>query len=180
MTGTGAGRANAPQTAPDASKGLRARLRGARGGSWLRTAVLALAGAAGLLLVAAEFLYVFSVDVGGTSCEAVASPDVSDFCATTGLERHSGALVLLGLFTLAMAWGATAGRSRPAGAALALVGATGLAIALLGDLPDVFSEGVVGARYSEAQTAPGLGFLLEVAGAALALAAGVLRLSRPG
>jgi len=87
---------------------------------------------------------------------------------------------MLGLFTLAMAWGATAGRSRPAGAALLLVGATVVAIALLGDLPDVFSEGVVGARYAAAKAAPGLGFWLELVGAALALGAGVLRISRPG
>jgi len=142
--------------------------------------VLVLAGMAGLLMIAAEFLNVFSVDVGGTSCEVVASPDVADFCATSGFERHSGALVLLGVFTLAMAWGATAGRSRPAGAALLLVGATVLAIGLLGDLPDVFSEGVVGARYAAAMAAPGLGFWLELVGGALALAAGVVRISRPG
>ena len=133
-----------------------------------------------MLLVAAELLNVYSVDVGGTSCEAIASADVADLCATSGLERHSGALILLGLFTLAMAWGATAGRSRPAGAALLLVGATVLTIALLGDLPDVFSEGVVGTRYAEAEASPGLGFWFELAGGALALGAGVLRISRPG
>ena len=142
--------------------------------------MLGLAGVAGVLLIAAEVLNVFSVDVGGTSCEAVASPDVADFCATSGFERHSGALILLGVFTLAMAWGATAGRSRPAGAALLLVGGVVLAIALLGDLPDVFSEGVVGAKYAEAQASPGLGFWFELAGGALALAAGVVRISRPG
>jgi hypothetical protein len=145
----------------------------------LLRAVLALAAAAGVLLIVAEFLDVFSVYVGGTSCEAVASPDVADLCASTGLERHSGALIVLGLFTLAMAWGATAGRSRPAGAALLLVGGVVLAIALLGDLPDVSAEGVVGTRYAAASAAPGLGFWLELGGGVLALAAGALRISRP-
>ena len=142
--------------------------------------VLGLAVAAGLLLIAAEILNVYSVDVGGTSCEAVASPDVADFCATSGFERHSGAFVLLGLFTLAMAWGSTAGRSRPAGAVLLLVGGVVLAIGLLGDLPDVFTEGVVGQKYAAAKASPGLGFWFELAGGAMALAAGVARISRPG
>ena len=83
-------------------------------------------------MIATEFLLVFSVTVGATSCEATASPDVADFCATTGGERQSYAFVLLGLFTVAMAWGAAIGRSRPAGAALVLVGAVVVAIALLG------------------------------------------------
>jgi hypothetical protein len=134
---------------------------------------------AGVLLIAAEFLNVFTVDVGAASCEVVASPDVADFCAASGFERHSGAVALLGLFTLAMAWGATAGGSRPAGAALLLVGATVLAIALLGDLPDVRSEGVVGTRYAAATAFPGLGFWLELAGGALALTAGVVRTRQP-
>jgi hypothetical protein len=180
VTRTDAGRPGAPQTEPDASRGLRGRLRVLEGGTRLAPVVLLLAAAAGLVLVAGEFLKIFSVTVGGASCEAVASPDVADFCSTTGLERHSGALVVLGLFTLAMAWGATGGRSRPAGAALLLVGGTVLAIAVLGDLPHVFSEGVIGARYAEAKASPGLGFWFELAGGALALAAGVLRLSRPG
>jgi hypothetical protein len=138
--------------------------------------VLALAVTAGLLLLAAEFLYVFTVDVGAASCEVVASPDVADFCAESGFERHSGAVGVLGLFALAMAWGATAGRSRPAGAALVLVGATVLAVALLGDLPAVTAEGVVGSRYAEATASPGLGFWFELVGAVLAVVAGGLRL----
>jgi hypothetical protein len=142
--------------------------------------VLLLALAAGVLLIAADILTVFSVDVGSTSCEALASPDVADFCATSGAERHSFALIVLGLFTLAMAWGASAGRSRPAGAALVLVGATVLAIALFGDLPDAGQEGVIGVRYEAAKASPGLGFWLELAGGGLALVAGVLRLRRPG
>jgi hypothetical protein len=179
MTRTGARRERAPQTEADGSSGLRSRLRFGSGRAGGAADVLALAIAAGLLLIAAEFLLVFSVDVGATSCEATASPDVADFCATTGGERHSYAFVLLGLFTLAMAWGATVGRSRPAGAALLLVGAVVLAIALLGDLPDASAEGIIGVRYESANASPGLGFWLELVAGALAVAAGVLRLRRP-
>jgi hypothetical protein len=170
---------SAPQADADGSSGLRSRLRFAGASAGGSPDVLALALMAGVCLVAADFLLVFSIDVGATSCEATASPDVADLCATTGGERHSFALVLLGLFTLAMAWGATAGRSRPAGAALVLVGAVVIAIALFGDLPDARSEGIIGTRYEAATASPGLGFWLELVGGALALAAGVVRLRRP-
>ena len=180
MTRTGAGRNDAPQTAPDVSSGLWARLRLEQADSWFLRGVLGLAAAAGLLLIVAEFLDVFSVYVGGASCEAVASPDVADLCAATGFERHTGALVVLGLFTLAMAWGASAGRSRPAGVALLIVGGVVLAVALLGDLPAVSAEGIIGTRYAEARAVPGLGFWLELVAGALALGAGALRVSRPG
>lgn len=180
MTQARTRRSNASQTEIDGSsgEGSRRRLGGGRAGG--SPVVLALALAAGLLMIATEFLLVFSVTVGMTSCEATASPDVADFCATTGGERHSYALVLLGLFTGFMAWGATIGRSRPAGAALLIVGAVVVAIALLGDLPDARSEGIIGVRYEAAESSPGLGFWLELAGGALAVVAGVLRLRRPG
>lgn len=178
MTEPGARRRNASQTEIDGSSGLRSRLRlrGGSGGRWWDVLGLALAG--GALMIAAEFLLVFSINVGAASCEVTASPDVAEFCAATGGQRHSYALVVLGLFVLAMAWGAAVGRSRPAGAALVLVGVVVLAIALLGDLPQARSEGIIGAQYEAAKASPGLGFWLELAGGALAVAAGVLRLAR--
>jgi hypothetical protein len=179
MTKAGTERDAAPPAEPDGSSESRFRPRFARGLASGPAAVLALAVAAGLAMIAADLLLVFSVEVGATSCEATASPDVSDLCATSGGERHSYALVLLGLFTLAMAWGATAGRSRPAGVALVVVGAVVLAIALLGDLPDAYSEGIIGTRYEAASASPGAGLWLELAGGALAVAAGALRLGRP-
>ena len=180
MTRARAERAGTPPAAPDGSSESRSRLAFARDLAGPSIAVLALAVAAGLAMISAELLLVFSVDVGATSCEATASPDVSDFCATTGGERHSYALVVLGLFTLAMAWGATAGRSRPAGVALVLVGVVVLAITLLGDLPDASAEGVIGMRYEAASASPALGLWMELAGGVLAVAAGALRLGRPG
>ncbi len=180
MTPADARRENASQTGADGSSGSGSPPRFGRGRAGGSPDVLALALAAGLLMIATEFLLVFSVTVGATSCEATASPDVADFCATTGGERHSYAFVVLGLFTVAMAWGAAIGRSRPAGAALLIVGAVVVAIALLGDLPDARSEGIIGVRYEAAESSPGLGFWLELAGGALAVVAGVLRLGRPG
>ncbi len=180
MTQADARRANAPQTEEDGSSGSGSRPGFGQSRTGGSPGVLLLALAAGLLMIATEFLLVFSVTVGATSCEATASPDVADFCATTGGERHSYALVLLGLFTGFMAWGAAIGRSRPAGAALVLVGAVVVAIALLGDLPDAQSEGIIGVRYEAARSSPGLGFWLELVGGALAVVAGVLRLRRPG
>ena len=179
MTQAGAEREDAPQTGADGSTGRGPRQRFGRGSAGGSADVLALAVAAGLLLIVAEFLLNFSIDVGATSCEATASPDVADFCATTGGERHSYALVLLGLFTLAMAWGAAIGRSRPAGAALVLVGVVVIAIALLGDLPDARSEGIIGVRYEAAKASPGPGLWVELVGGLLAVVAGVLRLRRP-
>ena len=179
MTQARTRRSNAPQTEIDGSSGPGSRRRSVERRAGGLPVVLALALAAGLLMIVTEFLLVFSVTVGMTSCEATASPDVADFCATTGGERHSYALILLGLFTGFMAWGAAIGRSRPAGAALIVVGAVVVAIALLGDLPDAYSEGIIGPRYDDAQSSPALGLWLELAGGALAVVAGVLRLRRP-
>ena len=163
MTQADARRENAPQTEADGSSGSRFRERFGRGRAGGSPDILILALAAGLLMIATEFLLVFSVTVGATSCEATASPDVADFCATTGGERHSYALVLLGLFTGFMAWGAAIGRSRPAGAALIVIGAVVIAVALLGDLPDARSEGIIGVRYEAAKSSPGLGLLAGAA-----------------
>jgi hypothetical protein len=179
MTQAGTRRGDASQTDADASSGPGSPSRFRRLSAGQSPDVLALALVAGLLLIATEFLLVFSVTVGGTSCVATASPDVADFCATTGGERHSYALVLLGLFTVFMAWGAAIGRSRPAGAALVVVGGVVIAIALLGDLPDAYSEGIIGPRYEDASSSPALGLWLELLGGVLAVVAGVLRLRRP-
>jgi hypothetical protein len=179
MTQADARRENASQTEGDGSSGSRSRPRFIRARAGRATDLLALAVVAGLLMIAAEFLLVFSVTVGGTSCQATASPDVAEFCATTGGERHSYALILLGLFTLLMAWGAAIGRSRPAGAALVIVGAVVIAIALLGDLPDAYSEGIIGPRYEDAQSSPAIGLWIELVAGVLAVVAGVMRLRRP-
>ena len=179
MTQADARRESASQNGADGSSETRSRPRFQRGRAGGAADVLVVALVAGLLMIAAEFLLVFSVTVGGTSCQATASPDVAEFCSTTGGERHSYALILLGLFTLLMAWGAAIGRSRPAGAALVIIGAVVIGIALLGDLPDAYSEGIIGPRYEDAESSPAIGLWIELAAGVLAVVAGVLRLRRP-
>jgi hypothetical protein len=179
MSRAEARRSDAPRIEHDASRGLGARLMPQDGSSWVALASGALALMAGLLLIAGEFTTLFSVDVGGTTCEAAArDAEVSPTCSPTGGERHLYAFAVLGAFALLMAWGAAAGRSRPAGGALVVIALVVLGILLISDLPDARSQGVIGVRYDDAQASPAIGFYLQVAGGALALAAGVLRLSR--
>jgi len=59
----------------------------------------------------------------------------------SGGSHHSYALLILGIFALPMAYGATRGGSRPAMAALAAIGAVALVIMLAVDLPDIHKTG---------------------------------------
>jgi hypothetical protein len=142
-------------------------------------AVLVLGLAGGVAMVIAEFLPVWSVDVVTASCEDLADPDLADTCVRSGYEEHAFALLVIGAFTLVMAWGAGIGGSRPAGIALAVLGGVVLAIALIGDAPDVDRTGSIGLRFDQATASAGAGFYLEIVGGALALAAGLLRVARP-
>ena len=58
-------------------------------------------------------------------------PSLADDCEQTGFERHSVALLLLGLLTFVMGSGAAFGRSRPAAVALIAIGVVVLGLALL-------------------------------------------------
>src|SRR4051795_8589092 len=84
------------------------------------TAVLLLGLTAAVLMIVSEFTTLRSVKVLTASCSDLADPSLRGSCVTHGGEEHSYALVLLGAVSILMAWGATVGRSRPAGAALAL------------------------------------------------------------
>jgi hypothetical protein len=131
-------------------------------------------------MIASDFLTLFHVDVVTAKCSDLADPRLADACQTTGGEHHGYALAILGALVLVMTWGAAMGASRPAGFALLVLGAAGLAVTLGVDLPDVHKTGVIGERFAEAKANPGLGFWFELVGSALAIAAGVLRLARPG
>jgi hypothetical protein len=91
----------------------------------------------------------------------------------TGHDQHSWAMALLGLAALPMAWGAARRQARPAMLGLAVLGVVALLIALVRDLPDTRSTGVIGQRYEEAAAQAGPGFYEETAGAVLLLVAGV-------
>jgi hypothetical protein len=141
-----------------------------------RLAILVLGAAGGLVLIVSDFLTLYHVDVVTASCSDLASPNLRDACTTTGGAHHGYALAVLGAISLVMVWGAAVGASRPAGIALLVLGAASLAIVLAVDMPDIHKTGIVGTQFSDAEANPGSGFWLEIAGAALVIGAGLLRL----
>jgi hypothetical protein len=135
----------------------------------LRLGLAALAAIGSLCLVVSTFATIIRIQVGTTS-------KVPDFDThLSGWNRHGPALLLLGLFALAMVAGALRG-ARPAAAALAAIGVVSLLIVVLVDVPDLNTVGFIGKLYEDAVAGPRLGFLLESAGAAMVLAAGGLLL----
>jgi hypothetical protein len=100
----------------------------------------------------------------------------------SGGSHHSYALLILGLFALPMAYGATRRGSRPAMAALIAIGLVALAIMLVVDLPDIHKTGEIGQLYKPASASQSSGLYLETLGAFLLLIAGSagLFLSSPG
>ena len=161
------------------SRGKRASQGGSGAGSGPginRSSVLgaALAGAAfvgAILLIVADLSTLIEIKVLTVSKDSI-----------SGGSHHSYALLILGLFALPMAYGATRGGSRPAMAALAAIGAVALVIMLAVDLPDIHKTGVIGQRFTDASASPKTGFYLETLGAFLLLIAGSagLFLSSPG
>jgi len=154
-----------------------------RGADRLALGVTVVGTIAGLLMIVSEFLTVASVDVAHGSCEVIndANPSLADRCSLTGLERHGGALILIGVLALLMAWGAGVGRSRPAGVALLIAGALVLGIALLNDLPVTSDTGAIGQDFEGAKAMAGVAFYLELVAGALAVLAGLTRVLRdPG
>jgi hypothetical protein len=147
----------------------------------LAIAVAATAFVAGLLMLLTEVTTVISVDLRNTSCEVIydSNPAVADDCSQTGLERSSVALLLLGLLTFAMGWGAAFGASRPAALALIAIGVVVIGITLLGDLPASDDAGLIGRDYEQAEASAGSGLWFELIGGILAVVAGLLRVIRP-
>jgi hypothetical protein len=135
----------------------------------------------GVLMLLAEVTTVISVDLKTTSCEGIydTNPSLADDCNLVGFERHSVALLLLGLLTFVMGSGAAFGRSRPAAVALIVIGAVVLGVALALDLPASDDTGVIGQDYDQAYATVGLGFWFEVLGGVAAVLAGLLRVIRP-
>ncbi len=128
-----------------------------------------------------EVTTVISVELEPTRCEVIydSSPELADDCSQKGFERHSIALLLLGLLTFVMGSGAAFGRSRPAAVALIAIGTIVLALTLLRDLPAADDAGLIGRDYAQASAQAGAGLWFELIGGALAVCAGVLRVIRP-
>ena len=147
----------------------------------LAIAVAVAAFAAGVLMLLTEVTTVISVDLRNTSCEVIydSNPALADDCSQTGLERSSVALLLLGVLTFVMGWGAAFGGSRPAALALIAIGAVVIGITLLGDLPASDDTGLIGRDYDQAEASAGIGLWLELIGGILAVVAGLLRVIRP-
>jgi hypothetical protein len=171
-------RALSTQNGPDGSRGkalaagverILAGFASGRQGAWsvLRehaltiVTVAALIGAA--LLVLSKFLDVVRfVDLGG---ELIPGAEAT--------RKGTSAMVVIGIAAGAAALFARwAEHSLPA-LACAAMGAIALAIVLIGDLPDVTSSGITsGKLIGEAD--PGPGFWIELAGALLTTASGLL------
>jgi hypothetical protein len=150
---------------PEDSRGRRVS-RGPSGPRMNTSFVLgaALAGAAfvgAILLIVADLSTLIEIRV-----LTVAKDSIS------GGSHHSYALLILGIFALPMAYGATRGDSRPAMAALAAIGVVALVIMLAVDLPDIHKTGVIGQRFTDASASPKAGFYLETLGAFLLIIAG--------
>ena len=124
--------------------------------------LLAVAVTGALLLITSDFTTLVQIKVITVVKESL-----------TGHEQHSWAMTLIGIAALPLAYGAAHGRSRPAMVGLIVLGAVVLFIAVVKDLPDTRSEGVIGVQYESAHASPGAGFYLETGGAVLLLLAGV-------
>lgn len=131
---------------------------------------------AGFLMIATEFSTLFEVKVLTASCSEQSTSSLKDACETTGGEQHSYALVLLGLLTLVMAFGAGPGASRPAALGLLVCGGVVLGIAIIGDLPDSTRTGLIGQDFEQAKAVRDSGITLELLGGGLAVAAGLVGL----
>jgi hypothetical protein len=177
MTVDDSGRQAVPEAAGNASS-VPATIRGVFGRlNPTQIAVLLGGTAGGILMAASDFATLRSVKVLTASCSDLADPSLRGSCVTHGGEEHAYALVLFGVVAVLMAWGASAGRSRPAGAGLAILGAAVLAIALITDVPDIDKTGVLGERFEQAKATAGPGLWMELAGGALAFVAGVMAAS---
>jgi hypothetical protein len=127
----------------------------------VRLGLLACGAVGAVLLIVADFSTLYEVSAITAVVKRVSAG-----------SQHTYALVVLGLFALAMVWGVAAGRSRPAMLALAAIGLIVALIVLIGDLHNVTRAGVIGKYYANAKASPKSGFYFETLGAALLLISG--------
>ena len=158
---------------------LAGRLLGALRAAGPVTIAITVLGVVGALLVLlTEFSTIAEIEIGGAPCDS-AVVATQDECRITGFEQHGGALILLGVLSLAMSYGAGRGRSKPAAVALAAIGITVLGFALTSDRQKTKETGLVERNYAQAGAKAGAGFYAELTGGTLLLLAGGVRLVAP-
>ncbi len=130
----------------------------------LRSVLAGVALLAAFLLALSELLPLYEVVVG-QSDEGRRS--------VRGASSHAFAMLLFAVVAVAMALGALRG-SRPAMAALLVLGVVVLVVVLTVDLPAVRQEGALreAAAYEDARAEPRAGFFAETLGAVLLLLSG--------
>jgi hypothetical protein len=160
----------APGDSRAGSRSARGRLRGAVTGvlatpGWTRGAVLASGLLGAVILFIAEFTPLFHTRLAASSAPVTT--------VLTG-AHHDYALVPIAALALLLATTAVRDDRRPALLALGALGLVALLIAIVGDLPDAQSRGLVGSsttHYALASSAPAIGVYLESLGAVLLLLA---------
>jgi hypothetical protein len=98
--------------------------------------------------------------------------DLGSHVKTYGHANHSYAMTILGIAALPMLLGAIRGHSRPALAAVLVLGVIAASIALFVDLPATHETGVIGQNFADATATPQIALKLELAGAGLLVICG--------
>jgi hypothetical protein len=129
--------------------------------------------ASAVLLFATELATLSYRTIGIGGCGSREDPGI---CTTTGGDAHGNALWLLALVVLVLALGAAIGRSRPAALGVIACGLIALGVALLLDLPDLDDTRGLETNYTDVHAHTGTAFWLMLAGAGLAVAAGLVAL----
>jgi hypothetical protein len=113
-----------------------------------------------LLLLVAEFTPLYEV-------RTAASPGPIKSIGTGSHQAY--ALLPIGLLAVVLIYGAWRHHSRSALMAIGVLGVIALLVALLGDLPDAHTSGLIGnsARYTLATSSPKAGLYLETLGAGI-------------
>jgi len=153
--------ATPPEAKPEYSRGPEPSGGLARIGSAVPAAVFAGGLLGALLLVVAEFTTLFEVH---TAASTVAVRTVSSG------SHHAYALIPVAILAVLLAFGAWRHGSRPALAAMGVLGLLTLVLALAADLPDAQASGLLAAgsgHYTNASSTPQAGLYMETLGAAV-------------
>jgi hypothetical protein len=152
---------NEPRLAALLRQGRAGVSRLGSGTSLLELVTIAVLLGGGLLIVA-EFLDLFEIEVGQIVVKQQA-----------GGANHAYAMLIIGAGAIAATLLARSTEQWPPAVGVAVLGAFAVAFALIGDLPDATRSDLVrGARIADAH--PSIGFWVEIVGAILTLVSGLV------